>query len=123
MTAVDGAGVGCGVVRAGGEVIVKAPKSKASSRTIVVPPHIRPLLAQHLLEHAQPGADGLVFPARSGGHLAPSTLYKSFYTSASVGISVRETRSGVPPPRIRQGFEPVMWPRSTAVVRIDRRRL
>lgn len=68
-----------GVVRAGGQVIVKAPKSAASTRTISIPPHIRPIVAAHLLEHAQPGADGLIFPAKSGGHLAPSTLYKSFY--------------------------------------------
>lgn len=68
-----------GVVRAGGEVIVKAPKSRAGTRTVTIPPHIRPIVAAHLLEHAAPGADGLLFPARSGGHLAPSTLYKSFY--------------------------------------------
>jgi integrase len=69
------------VVRAGGEVIVKAPKSDAGSRDVNIPPHLLDAVRQHLLQHTQPGKDGLLFPARGGGHLAPSSLYGVYYTA------------------------------------------
>lgn len=68
-----------GVVRAEGRVIVKKPKSDAGSRDVAIPPHLLPLVREHLLKHAEPGKDGLLFPARNGGHLAPSSLYRVFY--------------------------------------------
>jgi len=69
-----------GVVRAAGEVIVGSPKSDAGSRDVAIPPHIRPVLAEHLLRHAGPGPDGLVFPAADRRtQLAPSSLYRVFY--------------------------------------------
>ena len=44
---------------------------------------VRPKIASdpcgHRTHRTQPGRDGLLFPAANGGHLAPSTLYKSFY--------------------------------------------
>lgn len=67
------------VVRADGDLIVGTPKSKAGIRDVAVPPHLLPLLHDHLRDHAQPGKDGLLFPASGGGHLAPSTLYRSYY--------------------------------------------
>lgn len=68
-----------GVVRASGETIVKSPKSDAGSRDVAVPPHLMPFIREHVLQHAEPGRDGLLFPARNGGHLAPSSLYRVFY--------------------------------------------
>lgn len=68
-----------GVVRAAGETIVKAPKTEAGARDVTIPPHLLPLVREHLLQHAEPGKDGLLFPARGGGHLQPSTLYRVFY--------------------------------------------
>jgi integrase len=68
-----------GVVRAGGQVIVKTPKSDAGARDVAIPPHLLPLVREHLLKHAEPGKEGLLFPARGGGHLAPSSLYRVFY--------------------------------------------
>ncbi|WP_299057075.1 site-specific integrase [uncultured Nocardioides sp.] len=68
-----------GVVRAGGQTIVKTPKSDAGSRDVAIPPHLMPLVREHLLAHAEPGRDGLLFPARGGGHLAPSSLYRVYY--------------------------------------------
>lgn len=68
-----------GVVRAGGQTIIKAPKSDAGSRDVAIPPHLLPLVREHLLEHTEPGRDGLLFPATGGGHMAPSTLYRVFY--------------------------------------------
>jgi integrase len=69
-----------GVVRADGQTIVKSPKSAAGVRDVNIPPHLMPLVRDHLLRHTQPGKDGLLFPAaHGGGHLAPSSLYRVYY--------------------------------------------
>lgn len=67
------------VVRAEGRTIVGTPKSDAGVRDVAIPPHLVPLLREHLLRHTEPGKNGLLFPAQAGGHLAPSTLYRVFY--------------------------------------------
>lgn len=67
------------VARAEGQTIVKKPKSEAGVRDVAVPPHLLPMLREHLLQHAEPGKDGLLFPARHGGQLAPSTLARVWY--------------------------------------------
>ena len=71
------------VVRAGGEPIVGTPKSDAGIRDVGIPPHLLPAVQDHLAKHAGWGRDGLLFPAAGGGHLAPSTLYRSFYKARS----------------------------------------
>ncbi|GAA0978275.1 Putative prophage phiRv2 integrase [Nocardioides aquaticus] len=73
-----------GVVRAAGRTIIKAPKSDAGSRDVAIPPHLMPLVREHLLQHAEPGRGGLLFPAKGGGHLAPSSLYRVFYRARDV---------------------------------------
>lgn len=57
----------------------RTPKSDAGTRDVAIPHHLIPMIQEHLTHHTQPGRDGLLFPAANGGHLAPSTLYKSFY--------------------------------------------
>jgi integrase len=75
-----------GVVRVDGEAVVGTPKSDAGTRDVAIPPHLLGTLREHLLQHAEPGKDGLLFPARGGGHLAPSTLYRVYYSArASAG--------------------------------------
>lgn len=65
-----------GVVRSkSAGVIAKAPKSEAGRRDVPVPPHLLPALREHQLKHTAPGADGLLFPGRTGEHLAPSAFY------------------------------------------------
>lgn len=66
-------------VRVSGATHVTTPKSAAGVRTVAVPKVIVPALAAHLLRYAEPGRNGLVFPARQGGHMAPSALHKVFY--------------------------------------------
>jgi len=68
-----------GVVRAGGEVIVGTPKSEAGVRDVAIPPHLMPAVRHHLRHNITGGKDGLLFPAKNGGHLAPGTLYKVWY--------------------------------------------
>lgn len=62
-----------GVVRVDGGTIVGTPKSDKGSRDVAIPPHLLPLVREHLLKHC--GEDGLLFPSASGGHLAPSAFY------------------------------------------------
>jgi integrase len=65
-----------GAVRVGSEWIVGDPKSDAGARDVAVPPHLVPMIQDHI----QPlRRDDLLFPAVGGGHLQPSTLYRSWY--------------------------------------------
>ena len=52
-----------GVVRLGGKVTVGSPKSEAGIRDVAVPPHLVPLLADHLRNHVPEGRDALLFPS------------------------------------------------------------
>ena len=63
----------------GGTFIVSTPKSEAGIRDVAIPPHLVPILRQHLVEHVGKGADAMLFPADNGGHLQPSTLYRHFH--------------------------------------------
>ena len=52
-----------GVVRIGKEVTVGKPKNIAGVRDIAVPPHLLPILEQHLKEHVALGREALLFPS------------------------------------------------------------
>jgi integrase len=69
------------VVLAGGEFIVKKPKSAAGIRDLMLPEDVMPVLRTHLLEHAAPGPDGLLFPSAHDPeqHLRQSALTRVFY--------------------------------------------
>ena len=57
--------------------IVKAPKTDAGVRDVAIPPHLLPMLVEHVDKWAAPGRDGLLFPAvESGGHMRHGALYK-----------------------------------------------
>jgi len=68
-----------GVVRVRGGRKVKGPKSEAGRRDVAIPPHLVPLVKDHLRKYVPPRRDALIFPAASGGHLAPATLYRVYY--------------------------------------------
>ena len=70
-----------GVVRVDGEFIVGPPKSDAGVRDVAIPPHLVPLVKDHLSDHTAPGKDALLFPsaADENHHMAPATLYKVYY--------------------------------------------
>ena len=68
-----------GAVRAGGKVIIGTPKSQEGIRDVNIPPHIVPMLKAHLAKDISGGKEGLLFPARSGGTLASSSLQRVFY--------------------------------------------
>lgn len=68
-----------GVVRVGDGFQITTPKSDAGRRDVAIPPHLVPLLTEHLAKHVDTDPDSLLFPAKHGGHLAPATLYRQFY--------------------------------------------
>lgn len=63
-----------GVVLVDGERRVTSPKSAAGLRRVAIPPHLVPVIRNHLAEHVTDGDDALLFTARDGGHLSQSTL-------------------------------------------------
>jgi integrase len=68
-----------GVTRTKGAVHVGDPKSEAGRRPVSIPPHLLVALAHHLEQHVDAGRDALLFPARGGQHLVPSSLYRVWY--------------------------------------------
>jgi integrase len=66
-------------VRVDGGWLVGDPKSDAGIRNVAIPPHIVPAVKAHLAAHVGRGGNELLFPARNGGHLQPSTLGRHFY--------------------------------------------
>jgi integrase len=74
------------VTRVNGEFVVTTPKSAAGRRDVAVPPHLLPLLENHLEEHTVAGPDALLFPAAHdpSRHLAPASLYKTFYRARAI---------------------------------------
>jgi len=68
-----------GVVRIPGGRKVKGPKSEAGKRDVAIPPHLIPVVKAHLRDHVPATRDALLFPAASGGHMAPATLYRVYY--------------------------------------------
>ena len=75
-----------GVVRVDGEFIIGQPKSDAGVRDVAIPPHLMPLVKDHLSDHTAPGRDALLFPASAdeNSHMAPSTLYRVYYPAREV---------------------------------------
>jgi integrase len=69
------------VTRVAGEFVVGTPKSDAGIRDVAVPPHLLPMLREHLSNNITGGREGLLFPAAGDPtkHLAPASLYRVFY--------------------------------------------
>lgn len=54
-----------------GVFTVGEPKTSAGIRDVAVPPHIRPIIKEHLRTHVGRGANALLFPGPDGGNLRP----------------------------------------------------
>jgi integrase len=86
-------------VRVGGQYQITTPKSEASIRDVAIPPHLVPIIEDHLAKHVGRSRDSLLFPAGGGNppqggadqrqstadegfpprHLQPSTLARHWY--------------------------------------------
>lgn len=75
-----------GVIRTKGERIIKGPKSEAGKRTVKIPPHLMPMVKDHLRDHVA-GREGLLSRRQA---IRPST----WSPARSTGCS---TRPGKPP--------------------------
>lgn len=62
--------------------VVGPPKSQAGIRDVAVPPHLLPMVREHILAVGA-GRDGLLFPAAKhpNAHMRPATLYKVYYAA------------------------------------------
>lgn len=69
------------VTRTDGGFEVGPPKSDAGIRDVAIPPHLLPMIREHLRGNITGGKDGLLFPSRQDPtrHLAPASLYRVFY--------------------------------------------
>ncbi len=68
-----------GATRAEGQIFIDTPKSEAGIRDVAIPPHLIPMLKEHLSERMSWDKESLLFPNSTGVTLAPSTLYGAFY--------------------------------------------
>lgn len=70
------------VVHRSGECIIDAPKTD-EVRTVIIPPHVRPVVERHLKDHTGPNLDALLFPpARGGCHLRDKVFRESYFDPA-----------------------------------------
>jgi integrase len=69
------------VVLVNGGFVIKKPKSEAGVRDVNIPPHLLPMVREHLLAHTAPGPDGLLFPSKNdpNQHMRQSALTRVYY--------------------------------------------
>ncbi|MGH8973297.1 MAG: tyrosine-type recombinase/integrase [Acidimicrobiia bacterium] len=75
-----------------GRHLASAPKSSASRRAVAVPGLVATTLKEHLAAYAEPGADGLVFPAPEGGYLRLENFRKRVWTPAVIAAGLAPLR-------------------------------
>jgi integrase len=79
-----------GVVHRDGQCIIDTPKTR-ETRTVIVPPHIRPDLEHHLKANVGKSPEALLFPPERGGcHLRDKVFRESYYTPALDAIGVEK---------------------------------
>lgn len=52
-----------------GSAVVGPPKSDAGVRDVEIPPHVWPIIEEHLNTHAKPTPNAMLFPGQGGGHI------------------------------------------------------
>ena len=77
------------IAEVGGRVMPADTKSKASRRTLVAPPFLIEVLADHLSTRGRPGPDGLVFVSPGGGPLRATNFRTRVWAPAvaTAGLS------------------------------------
>jgi hypothetical protein len=68
------------------------PKTEAGRRTVTLPAVAAVALAEHLAEFAEPGPEGLVFPAPEGGYLRRSNFRRRWWLAATKAAEVEGLR-------------------------------
>jgi integrase len=90
------------VVRVAGGTLIGTPKSDAGVRDVAIPPHVLPMVKEHLSSTITGGRDGLLFPAADGvSHLAPSAFYGKRATATRRGFGFYAGREAAGRPDLR----------------------
>jgi integrase len=76
------------VAEVNGQLNPGPPKTSAGRRTITLPSVAAVALAEHLTEFAEPGPEGLVFPAPKGGYLRRSNFRRRWWVRATRAAGV-----------------------------------
>ncbi len=74
-----------GAVFLKGRTMSGPPKTAAGSRDVAYPPHLEPVIREHLATHAQWGKDGLLFSSQSGLPISPSAFFKPWKKAREIG--------------------------------------
>ena len=80
------------VAEVNGQLIPGPPKTEAGRRTVTLPAVAAAALAEHLAEFAEPGPEGLVFPAPEGGYLRRSNFRRRWWLRATRAAGVEGLR-------------------------------
>jgi integrase len=72
------------VTHVDGRDVVGSPKSEAGVRDVSIPPHLIPVVEQHLQQHVDTGREALLFPAPTGGHLRSDSVLHDAFRAARV---------------------------------------
>ena len=80
------------VAEVNGKLIPGPPKTEAGRRTVTLPAVAAVALAEHLANFAEPGPEGLVFPAPQGGYLRRSNFRRRWWVPATRAVGVEGLR-------------------------------
>jgi integrase len=80
------------VAEVNGQLIPGPPKTEAGRRTVTLPAVAAVALAEHLADFAEPGPEGLVFPAPQGGYLRRSNFRRRWWVPATRAVGVQGLR-------------------------------
>jgi integrase len=75
-----------------GRLLPGPPKTEAGRRTVTLPAVAAVALAEHLTKFAEPGPEGLVFPAPEGGYLRRSNFRRRWWLAATRAAGVEGLR-------------------------------
>jgi integrase len=69
------------VVWTKGQVTNDRPKTSAGVRDVTIPPHLMPMVTDHLANHVKGGPESLLFHDRSGRNLRPSEFQAAWHAA------------------------------------------
>jgi len=72
------------VVWTKGQVTNDRPKTSAGVRDVTIPPHLMPMVTDHLVNHVKGGQESLLFHDRSGRNLRPSEFQPAWHAARAM---------------------------------------
>lgn len=74
-----------GVTRVTGKSIVGSPKTEAGVRDIAIPPHLLPVIEDHLARHVGERRDSLLFANEAGKHVTAGNMHHRYKVAREAG--------------------------------------